>query len=347
MSKDNRKNREFAEVLRRLLDDTGIFDRKEWSEFLGITPSAISQWLHDETMPRPELLRMIVGLVKRSDDVPREVLEAFESMASKPADQVLPPGRRLEGSINAYMVSPLLNGFTRDLQRLQPTDQEKVLLRASEECAVIAGIIRRPLPSPSASVSRIPVAENADVINCGAPESRNPRPDRFESVDPTGLPPSALKAAEAVIASLGEKANVLFDQVIKYLSGRADESLRPIARTFCLHALAHVRTQNNNAPLRVMQHIIRSMPAEINCFTNLQRMPEALNTIFLVDEETAIIVKQEDGDFVSLEHTNNPCCEDIETHVRAISPLEVEQYIPANRLNHSYESVKIDNPRAA
>jgi transcriptional regulator with XRE-family HTH domain len=344
MSKDNQKSSEFAEILRRLLDDTDIFDRKEWSEFLGITPSAISQWLHDETMPRPELLRMIVGLVKSSDGVPREVLEAFESMASKPADQVLPPGRRLEGSINAYMVSPLLHGFMRDLQRLRTTDQEKVLLRASEECAVIAGIIRRP--PPLLSVSRIPVAEDVDVINYGEPKSINPRPDRFESVDPAALPPSALKAAEAVIASLGEKANVLFDQVIKYLSGSADESLRPIARTFCLYALAHVRTQNNNAPLRVMQHIIRSMPAEINCFTNLQRMPEALNTIFLIDQDTAILVKQEDGDFVSLEHTNDPCDEDIETHVRAISPFEVEQYIPADRLNHSYESVKIDDLRA-
>src|SRR5438067_7899875 len=117
MSKENQERSEFAKILRRLLDETGIFNRKEWSDFLGITPSAISQWLHDETMPRPELLRMIVGLVKSSDGVPRDVLEDFESMASKPADQVLPPGRRLEGSINAYLVSPVLNGFMRDLRR--------------------------------------------------------------------------------------------------------------------------------------------------------------------------------------------------------------------------------------
>jgi transcriptional regulator with XRE-family HTH domain len=314
MSKEKEKYSEFAGALRRLLYDTKLYSIKEWCELLGITPSAISQWLHDETMPRPELLRMIVGEAKRSSGVPPEVLEEFELMASKPANQVLPLGRRMEGSINSYLVSPLLSGFMRDLQRLRPTEQEKVLLQASEECAIVSGIIQRPNVSLENRV-------NANTFANGQ-----------------AIPDHALEAAEGVLASLGERANVLFDQISKYLAGSTDESLRPKARTFCLHALAHVRIQNDNAAKRVMQHIMRSMD-EIRTFPHLQRMNEALNVLFLADEETAILVRGKDGEFRSIEEGID-CEDDIEGHMRVINSLDV-QYVPAER-GESYKPFRFN-----
>src|SRR5207244_2263066 len=62
----------FAEMLLRLIDETNLFTRAEWAEILDVSEAAISQWVNDKTLPRPELLRMIVDTVKRSnsaDDV--------------------------------------------------------------------------------------------------------------------------------------------------------------------------------------------------------------------------------------------------------------------------------------
>jgi hypothetical protein len=146
---------EFATVLRRLLDETNILTRAEWSELLRVSEAAISQWVNDHTLPRPELLRKIVWVVRNSSGVPNDILEDFDDMAIKPASQVSPHSDSLRQSVGHYLIQPLLRTFLGELSRLKPQEQEKFLLKASLMCTKDAGILTslREMPVLSASQS--------------------------------------------------------------------------------------------------------------------------------------------------------------------------------------------------
>src|ERR1700691_2664080 len=88
------KKSAFAQALLDLFDGTGLFARKEWAELMGVSTSAISQWLSDSTIPRPDHLYMIFDTLKGSD-VPEEPVENFRRMAEKPATSVSPHGKRM------------------------------------------------------------------------------------------------------------------------------------------------------------------------------------------------------------------------------------------------------------
>ncbi len=119
---------EFAKMLRGMLD---AHSRSEWAEILNVTESAISQWLGDDTFPRPESLRRIVRALEENVDVPDRVLEEFESLARKPLKQISRHGERTERTLAHYMVKPLRDAFLRVIDTLPPEAQEEVLLEAA------------------------------------------------------------------------------------------------------------------------------------------------------------------------------------------------------------------------
>lgn len=131
----------FASTLRRLLDETGVFTRSEWAEFLHVTESAISQWVCDNTLPRAEHLRKIMWVLRTADDVPARIIAAFDQMAAMPADEVSPHRKNLGSTVGDYMINPLLDAFLRDLRRLDPPAREKFLLEAAAKCAEESGML--------------------------------------------------------------------------------------------------------------------------------------------------------------------------------------------------------------
>ena len=154
MAKHLENRSKFAQTLQQLLDGTNIFTRTQWAGFLNVSQAAISQWVNDKSVPRPELLRMIVELVRSRDGkptestgkAPKEVLREFEEMASLPAQEVSPNWERFGDSVSAYMVAPFLEGFLLDLKSLDPEAQRRVLLRSSRLCAAEAGYDVEPQP---------------------------------------------------------------------------------------------------------------------------------------------------------------------------------------------------------
>src|SRR5712691_1572792 len=131
----------FAATLALLIDDSGLFERKEWAEILGVSTAAISQWINDHTLPMPEHLRMIVSTARRHGKaVKPEILAAFDELAQGPAAEISPFADRIGTSLNAYMTRPLLDNFLIDFGRVRPEIQEKLLLRFSETCMEQAGI---------------------------------------------------------------------------------------------------------------------------------------------------------------------------------------------------------------
>jgi GAF domain-containing protein len=102
-----------------LLDQTGLFTRKQWASFLGVSEAAISQWLHDKTLPRHEILRLIVGVLSESDGVPSDVLNHFWDVATRPASEVTAHAERVGRTAADYILEPVFDGFMRSFRTLE------------------------------------------------------------------------------------------------------------------------------------------------------------------------------------------------------------------------------------
>ena len=133
---DKQKNASrFATVLRRLLDESGIYTRAEWAEFLDVRTAAISQWVHDRTIPTPENLSRIIGELRIRTDVSKELMDQFDELAVKPSVEVTPLGHRCRPTIAHYMLQPALAGLARGLSVLSLPNQEIVVARAVAHCS--------------------------------------------------------------------------------------------------------------------------------------------------------------------------------------------------------------------
>ncbi len=95
----------FAQALTCLLDESKFFEnREQWAEFLGITPAAVSQWVNDKTVPRANLLRMVVRVLRsRGGGAAQSALAKFDEMARLPSQAVSPLGERMQPTIQAYL----------------------------------------------------------------------------------------------------------------------------------------------------------------------------------------------------------------------------------------------------
>ena len=131
----------FSVALAAVLDTTRIFARREWAEFLGISESAISQWISDKTLPRPEHLRKIVRFLEDSDEIPPEPVRDFREVCSLPAQRVSRLSARLgeDRTFDQYMLRPLHSALQQTLSTLPAAQQERVLLAANEaaRCALL------------------------------------------------------------------------------------------------------------------------------------------------------------------------------------------------------------------
>src|SRR5215510_3181024 len=98
----------FATALARLLDETKLLTRQQWAELLDVSPAAISQWVNDKTIPRPEVLRMVIDALEENcspapangqvadsphyenADLTSRMLGEFKEMTRRPSTEVSP-----------------------------------------------------------------------------------------------------------------------------------------------------------------------------------------------------------------------------------------------------------------
>ncbi len=119
----------FAEALKSLLDDSGVFDRKDWAYLCGVKQIKIDDWLADTSIPRPHDLNMIVITIERSSDMKKEPLEKFIEVTQRRATEVSPHGARMLPTVCEYMKRPAFNELSSQLAKLEPQEQAKLLLR--------------------------------------------------------------------------------------------------------------------------------------------------------------------------------------------------------------------------
>jgi energy-coupling factor transporter ATP-binding protein EcfA2 len=118
----------FAEALTGLLDNTQLFQRREWASLLGIKESAISQWLSEETIPKATNLNMVFVTVERASDADKGPLETFRQMATLPALEASPRnGKRMLPTVWEYMKRPVFDQLSSELAKLTPAEQEQLL----------------------------------------------------------------------------------------------------------------------------------------------------------------------------------------------------------------------------
>lgn len=117
----------FADRLRDILDRTELHTRDEWAHLLDVSPAAISQWVNGKTIPRPEYIRMIVGVLEDLTGIDQKYLDAFKEMARRPATEVSRHGRRMLPTVEKYYTRPLFDEESNELAKLSPEAQEEYL----------------------------------------------------------------------------------------------------------------------------------------------------------------------------------------------------------------------------
>jgi hypothetical protein len=118
----------FAEALKRLLDDTNFHSRSEWSSVLGVSAPALSQWVNDKTIPRPDLLRILLNLLRtRGGEDAGKHLEAFDALLDLPAESISPIGSRLGSNLRSYLANRSLLDVARSLRGMSPEEQIALL----------------------------------------------------------------------------------------------------------------------------------------------------------------------------------------------------------------------------
>ena len=123
-----------ARALTDVIDKAGLYSREDWGFILDVSEAAISQWLSDTTLPRPEMLRMILGTLKESARVAPDIVDKFNALLHKSATGISPHGSRMGGSLARYLARPLREGLMRELDVLPDEEQEQVLAAARRLC---------------------------------------------------------------------------------------------------------------------------------------------------------------------------------------------------------------------
>lgn len=114
----------FSSMLKCLLDETELLKRAEWSLVLGISQPAISQWVNDKTVPRADVIRMIVDVVQTFGcGRGREALRLFEALLDEPSDSISPLGRRLVPNLRSYLSHHSYIEIARNLRSIPPDER--------------------------------------------------------------------------------------------------------------------------------------------------------------------------------------------------------------------------------
>ncbi len=235
---------EFARVLLKIIDEAHLFKRREWASILSVSGAAISQWVNDRTFPRPEVLRLLVSVVRRhSNRISPATLSSFEVMMSKSALEVSPAFHQTIGdSVASYTLQPLLKQFLRDLKRIAPRKQEDLILKFSEECARVL----YP-PELSGKDKLAPTAEPQQRHGYELRGQQNPPPEWLQA---------HLLRARARFADDDLIKTKLINELLNLLPG-SSASLRSDIEQFCIYALALSDIQQRKSPASLLHGMLR------------------------------------------------------------------------------------------
>jgi transcriptional regulator with XRE-family HTH domain len=124
----------FSIALSMIMDGTAK-SRAEWAEALEVSKPAISQWLTGKTIPRPEHLAAIVGIIRSDPKVSKETKARVGELLTAPTSELFskPPGY-IGPTLSHYMVKPVREVALKMLDELEPGQQYEALTELAERC---------------------------------------------------------------------------------------------------------------------------------------------------------------------------------------------------------------------
>lgn len=122
----------FAEALRALLDDTGFLGRAGWAGLLGVSTAALSQWVNDKTLPRADLLRVVLDILRsRGGPAAEPSLKKFDALLDAPSTTISPMGARMGADLRTFTTKRSFLDFARSLNGLDSESQLAALQSGS------------------------------------------------------------------------------------------------------------------------------------------------------------------------------------------------------------------------
>ena len=119
----------FAACLRRMLDETKLFTRKEWAKFLDYPESRIADWIAGKRIPKPGQLWMIEQVLRESSSVSVDILQEFTAMTERPARETCPAHAQWVGRTFAdYLMREAVQGFLANLSAVPTRAQREKIL---------------------------------------------------------------------------------------------------------------------------------------------------------------------------------------------------------------------------
>ncbi|MBW8683308.1 hypothetical protein [Chitinophaga rhizophila] len=127
----------FREMLIKLIDDTKVLNRTQWSQYLMVSEAAISQWLTGKTFPKSEHLRNILSYLNDFEDAKiQDSLYDFYEMSNLPVTESLPEDQqeKLRGvrSISDYINLADFYAFQVELSRVHGALKKEFIYLCTE-----------------------------------------------------------------------------------------------------------------------------------------------------------------------------------------------------------------------
>jgi hypothetical protein len=128
----------FAAALKGLLDDTMLCKRDDWAHFLRVQPSTLERWVTDQAVLRPDMLHMVLDLLKNSSGVPAGPLQEFDALKDRPATSISPLGVFMEPTLTQYLLRfRISDGFAVRLRELSAEQSTLVLVEGSYDMSMV------------------------------------------------------------------------------------------------------------------------------------------------------------------------------------------------------------------
>jgi hypothetical protein len=124
----------FAAAIAAILDPSLTCSKKEWAERLQVSTAALSQWINDQSIPRPETLNALLEIA-RTFPKAAEAVKRFQAVLDLPVHEVTQRMKtersRLEkrsvSCLGDYMLEPKFDRFLATYSRLSPKGREAAL----------------------------------------------------------------------------------------------------------------------------------------------------------------------------------------------------------------------------
>lgn len=116
-----------ATFLRAVFEECGPGTREGWAKLLDVSEASLSLWANDRTLPRPSALRGIVTRLRDDPSTPSPLREEMEAILAAPVAKVTPKHDRVDGTLGAYVIRPLVDRLLDTLDDLSFAERENIL----------------------------------------------------------------------------------------------------------------------------------------------------------------------------------------------------------------------------